>query len=122
MSEAADEMRVRVSDGEAESPLAESMTLTLANRAPRFAGLPAITKWERFGRPEAQVPTAIALRVRAAPGGDAITGRCLRRADAGSIRRGGVAVQRRERRRGSGGDARADAPPAAKSAGKADGA
>ncbi len=34
--------RVRVSDGEAESPVAETMTLELANRAPRFAGLPAI--------------------------------------------------------------------------------
>ena len=34
--------RVRVSDGEAESPLAESMTLELANRAPRFLGLPSV--------------------------------------------------------------------------------
>ena len=33
---------VRVSDGEAESPVSESMTLTLANRAPRFAALPPI--------------------------------------------------------------------------------
>lgn len=33
---------VRVSDGEAWSPVAESMTLTLANRAPRFAALPPI--------------------------------------------------------------------------------
>lgn len=34
--------RVRVSDGDAESPLAETMTLELANRAPRFAGMPKI--------------------------------------------------------------------------------
>jgi hypothetical protein len=34
--------RVRVSDGQAWSPVAESMTLTLANRAPRFAALPPI--------------------------------------------------------------------------------
>jgi hypothetical protein len=34
--------QVRVSDGEAWSPVAESMTLTLANRAPRFAALPPI--------------------------------------------------------------------------------
>lgn len=33
---------VRVSDGEAWSPVAESMTLTLANRAPRFSGPPQI--------------------------------------------------------------------------------
>jgi hypothetical protein len=33
---------VRVSDGEAWSPVAESMTLTLGNRAPRFAALPPI--------------------------------------------------------------------------------
>jgi len=33
---------VRVSDGEAWSPVAESMTLTLANRAPRFVGAPKI--------------------------------------------------------------------------------
>jgi hypothetical protein len=33
---------VRVSDGEAWSPVAESMTLALANRAPRFAGVPPI--------------------------------------------------------------------------------
>jgi hypothetical protein len=33
---------VRVGDGEAWSPVAESMTLTLANRAPRFAALPPI--------------------------------------------------------------------------------
>jgi hypothetical protein len=33
---------VRVSDGDAVSPVAESMTLTLANRAPRFAGVPPI--------------------------------------------------------------------------------
>src|SRR5262245_16727600 len=34
--------RVRVSDGEAWSPTAESMTLELANRPPRFAPLPPI--------------------------------------------------------------------------------
>jgi hypothetical protein len=34
--------RVRVTDGEASSPLAESMTLELANRPPRFAALPPI--------------------------------------------------------------------------------
>jgi hypothetical protein len=33
---------VRVTDGEAWSPIAESMTLTLANRAPRFGALPPI--------------------------------------------------------------------------------
>jgi hypothetical protein len=33
---------VRVSDGEAWSPVAESMTLTLGNRAPSFAALPPI--------------------------------------------------------------------------------
>jgi hypothetical protein len=34
--------RVRVFDGEAWSPLAESMTLSLANRAPHFSGVPPI--------------------------------------------------------------------------------
>jgi hypothetical protein len=34
--------RVRVSDGDAWSPVAESMTLTLANRAPVFSGAPDI--------------------------------------------------------------------------------
>lgn len=33
---------VRVGDGQAWSPVAESMTVTLANRAPRFAALPPI--------------------------------------------------------------------------------
>jgi len=33
---------VRVTDGDAWSPVAESMTLTLANRAPRFAALPPV--------------------------------------------------------------------------------
>jgi len=38
--------RVRVSDGEAFSPIAESMTLELANSAPRFKGLPEIAATE----------------------------------------------------------------------------
>ena len=75
--------RVRVSDGEAESPLAETMTLELANRAPRFAGLPAIASSEgAFGADlEAQDPDgdrSLLFRVIQGPPGltiDAVSGR-----------------------------------------------
>ena len=75
--------RVRVSDGEAESPLAETMTLELANRAPRFAGLPAIVASDGEFRAdlEAQDPDGdrgLRYRVVQGPSGltvDAVTGR-----------------------------------------------
>lgn len=74
--------RVRVSDGEAESPVAESMTLTLANRAPLLAGLPTITTRDGAFRAdlEAQDPDgdrSLRFRVIQGPPGltvDAITG------------------------------------------------
>ncbi len=74
--------RVRVSDGEAESPVAETMTLELANRAPRFAGLPAIVASEGafHAELEAQDPDGdrgLRFRVLKGPAGlsvDSITG------------------------------------------------
>jgi len=74
--------RVRVSDGEAESPVAETMTLELANRAPRFAGLPAIltSNGEFRAELEAQDPDgdrSLRFRVLQGPPGltvDAVTG------------------------------------------------
>lgn len=68
--------RVRVSDGEAESPVAESMTLTLANRAPVFAGLPPIaTEGGAFAADlEAQDPDGDrSLRYRVVKGPDGLT-------------------------------------------------
>jgi hypothetical protein len=75
--------RVRVSDGEAESPVAETMTLELANRAPRFAGLPQIVASDGAFHAafEAQDPDGdrgLRFRVIQGPPGltvDGITGR-----------------------------------------------
>ena len=75
--------RVRVSDGEAESPVAETMTLELANRAPRFAGLPAIvtSDGEFSAALEAEDPDgdrSLRFRVLQGPAGltvDSVTGR-----------------------------------------------
>jgi hypothetical protein len=75
--------RVRVSDGEDESPLAESMTLTLANRPPKFAGLPPIATEDGSFRAdlEARDPDGdrgLRYRVVEGPAGltvDSVTGR-----------------------------------------------
>lgn len=74
---------VRVSDGEAWSPVAESMTLTLANRAPVFAALPAIrgTGGGVSTRLEAEDPDgdrSLRFRLLSGPEGmtvDPVTGR-----------------------------------------------
>jgi hypothetical protein len=84
--------RVRVSDGEAESPLAETMTLELANRAPLFAGMPKIVASDGEFRAEleAQDPDgdrSLRYRVVQGPPGltvDAISGRLSWRPGAGT--------------------------------------
>jgi hypothetical protein len=74
--------RVSVSDGEAESPVAESMTLTLVNRPPEFAGLPPIATEGGAFRAELEASDpdgdrGLRYRVVAGPAGltvDAVTG------------------------------------------------
>jgi hypothetical protein len=85
--------RVRVSDGDAESPWAETMTLELANRAPRFAGLPAIVASDGEFRAEleAQDPDgdrSLRYRVITGPAGlsvDAVRGQLRWRPDPDAV-------------------------------------